>query len=268
MGEAGVSELDGGGAESTVWHNLSAPRESWPLLQPLAERFELTLTEAGAECGLVWRDGAVELAYREPQGEPNRLGIDWQQGRLRYRLQQLGQRRELLLRAVQGRRCQQPLQIVDMTAGLGSDALLLAVAGHHLTLFERFLPLAVLLADAMHRSRADTLLAEALSRMSLYYGDSSQFAPRLMRTQIDVVCLDPMFPARQKSAKTRKELSLLQQLLGHATEADQAQLLTLAKEVAERRVVVKRPLKAAPLAQSKPDTALCGSHYRYDIYLN
>jgi 16S rRNA (guanine1516-N2)-methyltransferase len=85
---------------------------------------------------------------------------------------------------------------------------------------------------------------------------------------IDVIYLDPMFPARDKSASVKKDMALFQALLGageSATDADD--LLVWALEQAVARVVVKRPAKAAELAGSKPSHVIAGKAVRYDVYV-
>jgi 16S rRNA (guanine1516-N2)-methyltransferase len=80
-----------------------------------------------------------------------------------------------------------------------------------------------------------------------------------------VVYLDPMYPYREKSAKVKKEMQLLQRLLGG--DPDSAELLEAARKVARNRVVVKRPAKAEPLGGLKPSLAIHSPNTRYDIYL-
>ncbi|MEX2372418.1 MAG: class I SAM-dependent methyltransferase, partial [Dehalococcoidia bacterium] len=89
----------------------------------------------------------------------------------------------------------------------------------------------------------------------------------------DVVLVDPMFPDRRKAARAKKEMQLLQRLLGdddldaRAVEADTEDLLRAAIECARRRVVVKRPAHAPPVGGRRPDAQVPGRAARYDIYL-
>jgi 16S rRNA (guanine1516-N2)-methyltransferase len=71
-----------------------------------------------------------------------------------------------------------------------------------------------------------------------------------------------MFPPRRKSAKVKKELQLLQ-LLAHGEDCG----LLEAALAAARKVVVKRPVKAAPLSALAPDYSLAGKTVRFDVYL-
>jgi len=60
-------------------------------------------------------------------------------------------------------------------------------------------------------------------------------------------------------------MQALQQLIGHG--ADDAALLARARLAATRRVIVKRPQHAPPLADITPDYTIDGPNTRYDIYL-
>jgi len=78
----------------------------------------------------------------------------------------------------------------------------------------------------------------------------------------DVVYLDPMFSSKRKTAE-RKPLQFLRCIVGEDQTGEQ--LLQLALKVARKRVVVKRPSKAAPLGQP-PVCSHHGTGVRYDVY--
>jgi len=74
-----------------------------------------------------------------------------------------------------------------------------------------------------------------------------------------------MFPQTQRhTALARKSQQLLRVLAGD--DRDAQQLVNIAREKALRRVVVKRPRHAAPLA-ANPDGCFRGRSIRYDVYL-
>jgi 16S rRNA (guanine1516-N2)-methyltransferase len=81
----------------------------------------------------------------------------------------------------------------------------------------------------------------------------------------DVIYLDPMFPERKKSALVKKDMQILQRLLGK--EEKDAALLETALNCARERVVVKRPINAPCLTGAKPATSILSKKTRYDIYL-
>ncbi|MFN2728770.1 class I SAM-dependent methyltransferase, partial [Salmonella enterica subsp. enterica serovar Typhimurium] len=76
--------------------------------------------------------------------------------------------------------------------------------------------------------------------------------------------LDPMFPHRQKSALVKKEMRVFQSLVGPDLDADG--LLEPARQLATKRVVVKRPDYAPPLADVATPNAIVTKGHRFDIY--
>ena len=81
----------------------------------------------------------------------------------------------------------------------------------------------------------------------------------------DVIYLDPMFPARRKSAAVKKKLQLLQQLERPATDEEAGELLRAALATGPRKVVVKRPAKGLDLAGVKPSYRVAGKAVRFDV---
>lgn len=60
-------------------------------------------------------------------------------------------------------------------------------------------------------------------------------------------------------------MRVFQQVLGADEDADQ--LLAPALELAKKRVVVKRPNYAPPLAQQRPTMSIESKKHRFDVYL-
>ena len=104
--------------------------------------------------------------------------------------------------------------------------------------------------------------AAIAARLTLNHADA---AAALAPASFAAVYLDPMYPERRKSAKVKKHMQALQQLIGH--HGDDATLLARARLAATRRVIVKRPQHAPPLADIAPHHAIDGPNTRYDIYL-
>ena len=199
------------------------------------------------ECGLALVGQGMEL-----RGDFTRMLPRLRQGRLQQ---------ELLVKAARVKGANAPTA-VDCTAGLGEDSLLLAAAGFTVTLFERDETIAALLADALERAAAEPRLADAVSRMSLVVGDSIAGLAALPAPP-DVVYLDPMFPARTKSAAVKKKFQLLHHLEQPCEE--EADLVEAALAAHPRKVVIKRPAKGALLAGMKPSYSVCGKAVRYDV---
>ena len=158
--------------------------------------------------------------------------------------------------------------VLDTTAGLGADAFLLAALGCVVTAVERSPVVHCLLCDGLLRARdSDSpLIRETVERITLVRGDSRDALARLApETAPDVVYLDPMYPPRKKaSALAKKQMRILRLLAGD--DEDAGELLDLARQVARRRVVVKRQRHAPPLARDRV-VAHGGKTTRYDVYL-
>ncbi len=180
------------------------------------------------------------------------------------RLKQSNLQREMLVKAARIKGQEMPQTLVDATAGFGEDSLILAAAGFQVRLYEFDEIIAVLLQDCMERANEIPELKDAVSRMELVCGDSVAGMKELSYKP-DIVLLDPMFPARQKSALIKKKFQLIQRLESPcSTEAD---LLDAAIAADPKRIVIKRPLKGPYLADRKPSYSLEGKAIRYDCFV-
>lgn len=150
---------------------------------------------------------------------------------------------------------------VDATAGMGEDSFLLAACGYEVTMFEQNPVIAALLKDALRRAKKHPALKEIAGRMQLVEGNSIELLPRRME-QPDLIYLDPMFPARQKTGLINKKLQLIQKL-EHPCVEEEA-LLEMALGVNPRKIIIKRPLKGANLAGREPSYSVKGKAIRYD----
>lgn len=176
----------------------------------------------------------------------------------RYR--QVGAANEGLLRAIGARRGRRP-GVIDATAGLGRDALLMAAAGCRVTMVERSPILAAMLRHALAHPAAE--FRETIGRLSLHQGDALECLPALPTAE--VIYLDPMYAAVSRRARQAREMEILQRLLG--TDRDPGALLATALSAAGQRVVVKRPRKADVTEGRAPDHRIEGRSTRFDVYL-
>ena len=187
-----------------------------------------------------------------------------------HRLKRASLKNELLLRACQ---ISKSCTILDATAGLGHDGLLLAWMGAELTLLERDPVVYALLQSAHEHAMQDPRLQPTAARMTLIFDDAKHYFTQLAKHQFDVVYLDPMFPVRhasqnaeKKQAQVKKQMQLLHQLLPEDGVMDLGDaLLALAQDKA-KRVIVKRPKHAVFLAQQPPQHQWQGDACRFDAY--
>ncbi|SEK83335.1 16S rRNA (guanine1516-N2)-methyltransferase [Pseudobutyrivibrio ruminis] len=180
------------------------------------------------------------------------------------RLKQSNLQREMLVKAARIKGQPMPQTLIDATAGFGEDSLILAAAGFQVQLYEFDEVIAVLLKDGMERALEIPELKEAVGRMKLVCGDSTE-GMRKLDFKPDIVLLDPMFPARQKSALIKKKFQLIQRLESPCSTEEQ--LLDAAVAADPKRIVIKRPLKGPYLADRKPSYSLEGKAIRYDCFV-
>ncbi len=239
----------------------------------LALRLGLPLLATGVDpicitqvCAVLVVNGQSLCLQQTGKGAPGPVVVDFGSASMRYRSR--SGTSELLGKAV-GRGKKSLLRILDATAGLGRDAFVLADLGCEVELCEREPVIVELLRAGLHIASVhdDPWLAGVVQRMRLYPGDARQIvAPRLQG--VDVIYLDPMFPARAKSAAVKKEMALFQLLLEHsADQQDAGALLLWALRQDTARVVVKRPAKAPQLAGMAPSHCISGKSVRYDVYV-
>lgn len=193
------------------------------------------------------------------------LRIDFLQGRLAYRLNHLQNQKQLLAKAI-GLKPNFKPQVLDATAGLGSDSFILAQLGCPITLLERSPITFLLLQDALKRAldhpkfrslSIKLIKIEALTYLNQIISNLHSFP--------EVIYLDPMYPHSSKSALAKKEMRFLRHLVGDDNDAPN--LLKLAILCAKQRVVVKRPRLSSYLASIKPHHSILGKQHRFDVYL-
>ena len=193
------------------------------------------------------------------------IWIDFIEGKNAHRRKFGGGRGQALAKAVSLKHGKTP-SIIDCTAGYGRDAFVLATLGCQITLIERNPIIATLLQDALERATNDSDTAEIAHRMILHNTDAKDYLQALNPQQRpDVIYIDPMYPSRAKSALVKKDMQLLHQIIGPDT--DNGYLLTIAQDIALKRVVIKRPKTAQPLTKQKPSSSIESKNTRYDIYI-
>jgi 16S rRNA (guanine1516-N2)-methyltransferase len=153
------------------------------------------------------------------------------------------------------------LRIIDATAGWGRDAAILASFGAEVLMLERNPYMAALLEDALERrdeSSKKTLNLEVLNI------DAQAYLLTMKKEDVpDIIYIDPMHPTRQNTALVKKDLQMLQQMIG--ADEDALELITLAQSRAKKKVVVKWPQSLPSLL--KPCSSINGKTVRFDIYI-
>lgn len=152
------------------------------------------------------------------------------------------------------------VRIIDTTAGWGRDAAILASFGAEVLMLERQPLMAVLIKDALERQDEHS---KKILNLRLCSMDAANYLATLSEADYpDVIYIDPMHPQRQKTALVKKDMQVLQQLIG--PDLDTLPLLELAMTKVLKRVVLKWPQQLPPLLP--PTSTVPGKTVRFDIY--
>lgn len=237
-----------------------------------------------AGSAMPWRllvDGERRTVVR---ADGARSGPDFIDAGTRRRTAATGPGSEPLLRALGIARLSRRLgrlpALVDTTAGYGMDSWLAASVGCRVHMLERSALVFELLTQALTQACDLPATSDTAARMTLSLTDATDWLQQAPAPAADVIYLDPMFPARRKSAKVGKGMQFLHELLPDTTRMgtagnDTPALLRAALGKAACRVVVKRPRGAPRLdhASRSDNEAWAGQvtttespGLRYDVY--
>ncbi|MBV1920331.1 MAG: class I SAM-dependent methyltransferase, partial [Pseudomonadales bacterium] len=222
------------------------------------------LSSHSANYVLSLENDRIQLAPRD-KSMGNPVVVDFASGTIGFRGRQ-NVRQELSVKAVFGRDKKSAPNVLDMTGGLGRDSFILACAGCNVTTLERNPLVFLLLSDGLYRAETDFELQAVVQYIDLHYYDAvvcdAVVAPDI--ANCDVVYMDPMFPERTKSALVKKEMRVFRDVVGE--DVDVHQLFEQARNVARKKVIVKRPRKSAFIKDKKPTYSVEGRSSRFDVY--
>ncbi len=193
---------------------------------------------------------------------------DFTAGKSQYRRLHGGGKGQDIAKAIGLNKIKEP-QVLDLTAGMGADAFVLATLGCQVTMIERNLIVHALLRDALDRANlnTDNDLQNILKKITLINDNATAYLDNLSNMFLpDVIYLDPMFPQKTKSAQVKKEMQFFHDIVGSDLDSETLFLQALSK--AKKRIVVKRPRLAEVISNKvKVDFVISGKSTRYDVYL-
>lgn len=189
--------------------------------------------------------------------------VDFIEGALLHRKKYGGGKNQLIAKAV-GIKPKIKLSVLDVTAGLGRDAFVLATLGCDVVMCERSAVIYALLEDGLKRAEKESWFC-ALSLKLVLVDAIDYFSQITEENRPDVIYIDPMFPEKKKSALVKKEMRVLREVVGD--DIDSEKLLRAALAIAKKRVVVKRAKCAPMLTDLKPSLVFEGKSSRFDVYL-
>ena len=185
-----------------------------------------------------------------------KLSIDFIRDKGNYQKKKGSIKTELLSKAMGAGRVGR--RVLDLSAGLGIDAIFLSQLGYQVTAVEKNPIVFLALKTAWNQ-----LFPAEQSGIEFHFGSAQDFLKKTTE-QYDVIYFDPMFPEKKKSALPRQEMIIFRELVGCDTDSAAVIEAAIESKLAQR-IVVKRPLKAEPL-RPKPITAMTGKLIRFDIY--
>lgn len=188
--------------------------------------------------------------------EGRKLSIDFVNNLQNYAKKKGSLKTELISKAMGSGRY--GFSILDLSAGLGIDAIFLSQMGYRVTALERNPLLFLALNTAQQK-----LPSEQKEKIQFEFASAQKFLEATQKS-FDVIYFDPMFPEKKKSALPRQEMIMFRDLVGSDDDATSVIQLALKSKTA-KRVVVKRPLKA-PLLFERPQNQIEGKLIRFDIY--
>lgn len=234
----------------------------------------------------------AQQAHDPDQKAAGTMTIDFTRGAIRHRQRFGGGKQQPIARATGISRVI-PNYILDITAGTGTDAYVLASLGASVLMLERQPAISLMLTRALQLATVDSSSADAISRLNLVFADSADWMNTRLVTSLqgatatqpdqpvfpsqirpanripdeapDVIFMDPMYPVTRRTALARQPMQFLQLLAG--PDENSTELLELARRLARKRVVVKRPISASEIGDIRPDTVVESAKTRYDIYL-
>jgi len=210
----------------------------------------------------------ILLSDNKKKAKVESIHIDFVTGKSKHRRLQGGGKGQDIAKAIGLHKIKNPT-VLDLTAGMGGDAFVLASLGAEMTLVERNPIVHALLDDAIERIKlsADNELQDIVKRMTLINKPALDVLEKIENdNRPDVIYIDPMFPERTKSAQVKKEMQFFHDIVGN--DSDSEALLLKAINLANKRIVVKRPRLAKKLTEAfQTDFTISGKSTRYDIYL-
>jgi 16S rRNA (guanine1516-N2)-methyltransferase len=238
----------------------------WPLLDagddPVASGFKGWLN--------LYR-GSSSFQFQIEHSRPE-IRLDLAGGASRHRRKYGGGRSQLIARAMGMKSGLKP-SVLDLTAGFGRDAFVLASLGCRVTMVERNPLMALLLEEALMQAKLagndDPELAAVIDRLKLVETSAEEFLSQ-RHEDFDIAYLDPMFPERKKTAAVKKDMQMLQLVLdGYPALEEEIAMLSAALGAGAKRVVVKRSSGAPAMGDGQPATPgyqMEGSSCRFDVY--
>ncbi|MFN7904830.1 MAG: class I SAM-dependent methyltransferase [Pseudobdellovibrionaceae bacterium] len=152
---------------------------------------------------------------------------------------------DLLLKAIGFKN--QPLRVLDLTAGLLRDAIFMAQAGCQVTSLERDFLLYLCLSWGIMKSESP-----CVQSLNLLHRTAQEFLKKQSLLHYDVIYYDPMYPETKSSALPKKEIQFLRDHIGEDKDRDEMIQFILASNIRSRIVFKRHPGEKNKIKKEKP----------------
>ena len=188
------------------------------------------------------------------------LKIDIKKGALGWRLAR--PQHETHLKKAIGK-TDRPLRILDSTAGLLGDSMIMLALGHSVTAYEQSKILFTMLNNQLNQlSETDSNL------LNFKLINSNVCETNFNEKSFDVIYFDPMYPEDKASSARRSDLKKINSILEiEGLASDPESTFTYLRSIPKTKLIVKRPLKVNAF-EGSINYQISGKSVRFDIYLN
>jgi 16S rRNA (guanine1516-N2)-methyltransferase len=202
------------------------------------------------------KEGVLEL---KKGSSKEKISVDFLSGEFQQRLKTLSKSQPLF----KAMALEKGEKIIDATAGLGKDALSFCYFGVSVTAIEENPTVFALLEDGLERAFLNPHFKKKFEgKIKLVCGSSIDYLKNL-EEKPDTIYLDPMYPHEEKSAKPKKEMAFLRDLVSETKNVEG--LLNICLKSATKRVVLKRPVDSEVIG--KPSHSFESKLVRFDMYI-
>ena len=188
------------------------------------------------------------------------LKIDIQKGALGWRLARA--QHETHLKKAIGK-TDRSLRILDATAGLLGDSMIMLALGHSVTAYEQSKILYTMLNYQLNQlSETDS------NSLNFKLINSNVCETNFNEKSFDVIYFDPMYPEDKASSARRSDLKKINSILEiEGLASDPESTFTYLRSIPKTKLIVKRPLKVDAF-EGSINYQIKGKSVRFDIYLN
>ncbi|WP_408096689.1 class I SAM-dependent methyltransferase [Peredibacter sp. HCB2-198] len=204
-----------------------------------------------------WISGQFWLHSDIPKEKPIGIEIDRELSRHEEYLKKSSVHKELLAKAIGVKGTHRP-QVLDLTAGMLGDSLLMLAFGCEVWATERHPVIRFLIQSALKNAQHPKL-------QNFHFQATSAQEILENGPRTEVIYFDPMFEDINEKASPRKEMRIFRNVVGSDQDAIQVFEKALGKKT--KRLVVKRPRHSANLSKA-PSVQYIGKSTRYDVYFS